>query len=93
MIIYIKRKKRVSKSPWRFGKWTKINVQKRGRRITSPKMGVFFAYVDKSEIRQIIWLHNFFFWKYIFCEKGLGIIFYDKYTITDDNTNYIKKHQ
>ena len=51
----------VSKSHSVFPFWTKINVQKWLIRIPSPKKGVFFAYVDKGEILQIFWLHNFFF--------------------------------
>ena len=50
-----------SKSRLVFPFWTKINVQKWLRPINSPKKGVFFAYVDKTKIRQIFWLHNFFF--------------------------------
>ena len=34
--------------------------------LTPRKGGVFLAYVDKSEIRKINWLHNFFYEKYIF---------------------------
>ena len=58
-----------SKSRLVFPFWTKINVQKWLMRINSPKMGVFLAYVDKSEIRQIFWLHNFFLKIYIFYKK------------------------
>ena len=41
--------------------------------LTPRKGGVFLAYVDKKENRKKDWLHNFFYEKYIFLKKGLGI--------------------
>jgi hypothetical protein len=41
--------------------WTKINVQKQEKQKDFAKKGVFFAYVDKSEIHEIFCEHNFFF--------------------------------
>ena len=71
--IYKSKKVVFSKSPLVFPFWTKINVQKWLRLVSSPKRGVFFAYVDKNKNRQINWLHNFFFGNIYFCGKGLGI--------------------
>jgi hypothetical protein len=74
--IYKMKKVVFSKSHSVFPFWTKINVQKWLRPFNSPKKGVFFAYVDKSENRQIFWLHNFFFGNIYFINKGLGIIIF-----------------